>query len=206
MAAEHGWRTGDHILLRDVVRGRVRSAVPTTIVEHGPNRLVLFVCPGTTFMLPADWDRKLSRDYFADPGHVESVYAPPGQLMIMDAGARHSVLVRWHPDWSFAGWYVNLQSPAKRSAFGIDITDQMLDVVVSQDGRSYEWKDEAELARAVECGFVSADDAQAIRAEGERVVEAARRGDLPFSEPWPEWRPDPAWGVPPLPEGWATVG
>ena len=205
MGAEELWRPGSHILLRDVVRGRVRSAIPVTIVEHTDRRLVLWVCPGTRFMLPADWNRKDTRDFYADPGHIASDYLPPGQLMIVEDGARHSVLVRWTPDWEFLGWYVNLQSPARRSRFGIDITDQMLDVVIASDCVSHQWKDEDELARALDEGFVSADDAASIRQEGARVIAAAEAGEPPFSEAWPGWRPDPGWTIPALPEGWASV-
>ena len=199
------WPIGDHILLRDVVGGHVRSAIPVTVVEHTEEQLVLFVCPGTTFMLPEDWNQKDSRDFYAVPGHVALEYSPPGQLIITAPEARHSILVRWTPDWDFVGWYVNLQAPMQRTALGVDITDQLLDVVIAPDCSSFEWKDVEEFERAIAEGFFSGDEAAEIRAEGERAVAAAMEGQPPFSEPWPQWRPDPVWGVPVLPDGWATV-
>jgi hypothetical protein len=57
---------------------------------------------------------------------------------------------------------------------------------------SWEWKDEAELAIAVEFGLYSAEEAAAIRAEGKRVV--ARLPEL-IPTGWEAWRPDPAWPV-----------
>jgi len=188
------------------VRGHVRSAIPVTVVQHTEEQLALFVCPGTTFMLPDDWNRKHNRDFFATPGHLALEYAPPGQLIIMAPAARYSVLVRWTPNWEFIGWYLNLQEPMRRSAHGVDITDQMLDVVVAPDRSSFEWKDADELERAVADGFYSRAEADEIRAEGERAIAAAMDGRAPFNEPWPEWRPDPSWGVPSLPGGWATGG
>ena len=57
----------------------------------------------------------------------------------------------------------------------------------------------------VEHDIDTAEFAAAVRAEGERVVELIERRAPPFGEDWPAWRPDPAWGVPELPEGWATI-
>ncbi|HSP74054.1 MAG TPA: hypothetical protein VLN26_16905 [Gaiellaceae bacterium] len=46
------------------------------------------------------------------------------------------------------------------------------------------------------------DDAAAaeVRAEGERVIAA-----WPFPTGWEDWRPDPAWTPPELPEDWHVV-
>ncbi len=198
------WTPGEHILLRDVVRGHVRSAIPVAVVEHTDERLALFVTPGTTFMLPDDWNQKDDRDFFAQRGHLALEYAPPGQLILMEPEVRHSVMVRWTPDWAFAGWYINLQTPFRYSEHGVDVTDQMLDVVVAPDCSSFEWKDVEEFERAIAEGFLSGEEAAEIRAEGERAIEGALQGRAPFIEPWPGWRPDPAWGIPALPEGWAS--
>jgi hypothetical protein len=40
----------------------------------------------------------------------------------------------------------------------------------------------------------------AVRAEGERVLAA-----WPFPTDWEEFRPDPTWPLPALPEGWEHV-
>ena len=48
------------------------------------------------------------------------------------------------PDRRFAGWYVNLQKPFRRTARGFETMDLMLDLVVEVD-RSWWWKDEDEL-------------------------------------------------------------
>ena len=51
----------------------------------------------------------------------------------------------WDESWSFLGWYVNLQSPLRRSPLGFDMTDWALDVWVEPDGR-WQWKDEDDFA------------------------------------------------------------
>lgn len=201
---------GDHILLRDVYRGHVRSAVPVAVVDHNEERLVTYLCEGTRFVLPADWNRKLERDFFAHPGNIETVWTGMGQLvgqvMIMGTGEAHGVMVRLSvPGRPFGGWYVNLQSPFRESPLGVDISDHMLDVLISPDRLAHQWKDEDELARAVAVGAVAISEAEAIRVEGERVIGRAKAGLPPFNEAWPEWRPDPSWAVPNLPEGWDQV-
>ena len=65
---------------------------------------------------------------------------------------------------------------------------------------SWSWKDEHELEAASRLGRFSPDEAAAIRAEGERVIAA-----WPFPTGWEDWRPDPSWPIPQLPEGWDRV-
>ena len=49
-------------------------------------------------------------------------------------------------------------------------------------------------------GDFSNAEAAAVRAEGERVVTAR-----PWPTGWEEWRPDPEWTLPSLPDDWHTV-
>ena len=73
--------------------------------------------------------------------------------------------------------------------------------MVSRDLR-WRWKDEDELAGAVRLGIYSREQAAAIRAEGERVIEAIEDRRPPFDGRWEGWRPDPACGIPTAPPGW----
>ena len=68
-------------------------------------------------------------------------------------------------------WYINLQDPIRRTEIGFDTMDHMLDVVISPDMDSWEWKDEDELAAAEKAGIGSKEKAQAIRQEAERAIE-----------------------------------
>jgi predicted RNA-binding protein associated with RNAse of E/G family len=102
----------------------------------------------------------------------------------------------------FIGWYINLQRPLVRSALGFDTLDQTLDLIIRPDLVAHHWKDEDEFAEDVRHGIFSAEEASAIRAEGERVLQKARRGESPFRDGWDVWQPDGSWSVPSLPEGW----
>ena len=108
------------------------------------------------------------------------------------------------PSERFRGWYVNLEQPFVRRNGAVDTSDWILDLWVHPDG-TWSWKDEHEVPVAVAAGTISADEAAAARAEGERVIELVERWASPFSDGWEHWRPEPSWPVPVLPARWADV-
>ena len=148
--------------------------------------------------LPADPDGNRIRQQRDDFTLVDEVWRGNDSLRIAIPGAAHSVLL-WWVEGELQGWYVNLETPLRRTSIGFDYLDQKLDLVVRTDG-SWRWKDEHELAEAVELGILDRDEAAAVRAEGERVLAA-----WPFPTGWEEWRPDPEWEAPRLPAGWDRV-
>jgi predicted RNA-binding protein associated with RNAse of E/G family len=124
-------------------------------------------------------------------------------LILYHPGDAHSVWLFWRQgELTLRNWYINLEAPWRRSPVGFDTRDHTLDLIVAPDLRSWEWKDEDELAWAQEAGRFSAAEAQAIRVEGERVLERIRRRAPPFCDGWERWEPDPAWTVPTLPVAW----
>jgi hypothetical protein len=86
---------------------------------------------------------------------------------------------------------------------GVDICDQDLDIWVHPDC-SWEWKDEDEMAeRLAFPNHYWVHDADAVRAEGERVARVIDKGHFPFDGTWCDFRPDPSWQPPAsLPDGW----
>jgi predicted RNA-binding protein associated with RNAse of E/G family len=111
----------------------------------------------------------------------------------------HSLDLFWDEAWRFLGWYVNLQTPLRRSPLGFDMTDHALDVWVEPDGR-WGWKDEADFAEAQRLGVLDAREAAAVRAEGDRVIAAK-----PWPTGWESWRPPADWTPLDLPAGWDVV-
>jgi hypothetical protein len=176
---------GDQILIRHVWGDEVFMAASLTVVQHADGLLVAWLAPGTTYMRPAERHALP----FGQP-LVDRPWAAPGTLQLTREHEAHSVWVL--PD----AWYVNLQEPLRRTELGFDTRDQLLDLVRSRDG-GWRWKDEDELAAAVGAGHLGADEADAVRAEGLRVIEAD-----PFPTGWEAWEPDPSWPVPALPTGW----
>ena len=76
----------------------------------------------------------------------------------------------------------------------------MLDVWVTPDHTCHR-KDEDELAAAVAQGVLSPEDAAWITRHADSAEEAVASWQSPFSDGWEDWRPDPGWLMPPLPEG-----
>ena len=99
-------------------------------------------------------------------------------------------------------WYVDLQEPLRRTVVGFDTMDNLLDIVISPDLSEWQWKDEDEFQEAVAIGVYSAEEARAIRAEGERAIELLRAGQPPFCDGWDKWSPPVEWQIPQLPDGW----
>jgi predicted RNA-binding protein associated with RNAse of E/G family len=122
-------------------------------------------------------------------------------LWVLEAEVSHAVWVSWLDGFEPWGWYVNLQEPFSRTTHSLQTMDLMLDVIVDRD-RSWRWKDEDELQALLDWQLIDGAKAAAIRAEAESVLRRLEADKPPFNEPWHDWRPEPAWGLPELPAGW----
>jgi hypothetical protein len=197
---------GDPALLRHVFRGRVGWALPCIVVEDTPSRVALFRQPGTLSKSPTHGSveelvTSLAEDTF-DP--ADSTWRETFVVELAPVGRAHSVWPMWSKAWRFLGWYVNLQEPMRRSRFGYDTFDQFLDITVSPH-LTWRWKDEDHWVMLREHGVLTPAEADAVRREGEAVIEDIEARRAPFNEPWPEWRPDPSWGMPTLPDDWDVL-
>ena len=192
--------TPEQALFRFVWPERVFSAMPVTVVERRDDRVVLWLAPGTPTKAPPGF--RVSIPELAAKGWAHSDWTwYGGRLMISERGSSHSIYVSWDRDGEFAGWYVNLEQPWRETSLGFDATDHLLDITIDLD-RRWRWKDEDHLAEAVELGLFTAEQAGEFRAEGERAIERIEAWSTPFDEGWELWRPDPAWPLPSVPDGW----
>lgn len=135
------------------------------------------------------------------PGRAHAV------LLFFDAGTGVPPWYEQHFNWphgDFKGWKIDIESPFKRTPIGFDTTDNVLDVIVRPD-MSWSWKDEAGLARRVRQGVFTPSEAESFYAEGLRAIARVEQQLPPFSDPWPEWRPDPSWPLPHALDGWETL-
>ena len=200
---QSSWTTGDAILLREVHRGRIWSARPATVAAVHNDLLAAYLAPGTRFRVPADTNHSQIVRRLHDGWELTDYTWTKGRalhLLMPDVG--YSVHLWWlPPDWRFGGWYINLQESVRPTRFGFDSMDQLLDIVVDPD-LTWRWKDEDELAEAVELGLMTEGDASEVRREGERAIERLEARRSPFCDGWETWRPDPASPLPGLPAGW----
>ena len=202
----HRWQPGDTVLYRSMIMGRPLVTIAVTVVADEPELLVLYRPAGTPYReLVTDDGHPLPR--VMQPAAVRSLagrqrdgrwpYGP--SLLLTPTGAAHAILLNWSEGWEFQRWYVNLQQPTERTNDGFEMTDQFLDIVVRPDG-SWEWKDEDELDEAVLAGRLAETEANEVRREGERIIADVVAGRPPFDGSWRDWRPDPAWPMPALPD------
>ncbi len=116
-------------------------------------------------------------------------WGPPGKLRLTRPGDAFEVWATpgMHEDGT--PWYVNLQDPLRRVGVGFTTIDHLLDLLVSPDLHTWEWKDEAEFEFAQETGLFSTSRAAQIRAVGLEIVTAVEAGQPPWDPSWATWTP-----------------
>ncbi|WP_328750238.1 DUF402 domain-containing protein [Streptomyces sp. NBC_00285] len=203
------WEPGSQILwrYRENSGAHFHIVRPVTVVRDDEDLLAVWLAPGTECVKPVLAD---GTSVHAEP--LESRYTKPrtvqrdhwfgtGVLKLARPGLPWSVWLFWEPGWQFKNWYVNLEQPLTRWAGGVDSEDHFLDISVHPD-RSWRWLDEDEFGQAQRDGLMSPELAGQVRSAGRSAVEVIRAWGPPFSDGWPDWRPDPSWSVPILPEDW----
>jgi hypothetical protein len=186
---------GERIEVRELWDGRPWEVRRAIVVHDDADLIALYTEPASPALVAG-----------APEGTGERLRLPPPDWALRPAvtmdkpllalhvpGTAHSVLLIWHPDWRLHSWYINLESGLERTRAGFDYIDHFLDVVVEPDMSAWRWKDEDELAEALERGLVSRAQAEAFRAEGERAVAHLLARRPPYDERWEEWRPEEGW-------------
>jgi predicted RNA-binding protein associated with RNAse of E/G family len=193
---------GETVALREIWAGRVWYARPAVVVSDQENLQVFHIpahvhCKqpvspdGTPLRIPADtW--RLEDEERGDTRILSFAFAD----------TPYAVILPFDPDGRLGEYYVNLQSPLRRSVAGFDTVEHLLDVRIAPDRSRWTWKDEDELEIAVHPGLFTTEDAAWFRHWGERAVEHVLLREPPFDDDWATWRPDPAWDAIDLPDVW----
>jgi uncharacterized protein len=195
------FRPGEAITLRELWHGRVFEARPMIVVKDEADRTMLFLPGGVRCGVPVGDD---GRERRLPDGNWHLEIRPRGNQPILSFAwpdTPYSVLL-WAAEDRRRVWYVNLEDPLERTSIGFDTVDHVLDVIVELDGSSWRWKDEEELTEAVRDGLFSAEEAADFRSWGAQAVDRIISREPPFDREWGAWRPDPAWPVPALRDGW----
>lgn len=195
------WAPGSHIILREVWRGTIWTIRPVTVVQDTPELVALYLAPGTPCKHPRRLDGTPIR-LAAEPWHLVDATWPWSTLRLHIPGEAHEVWPARRDVPTINSWYVNLQEPLRRTVLGFDYMDQVLDIIISADLSEWHWKDEDELDEAQALGLMSGEQVQAIRAEGERVIQLAMARGGFFAGGWYDWSPPSTWTVPAIPPGW----
>jgi hypothetical protein len=181
---------GQTIEMREVWRGKTWEQRTAVVVEDGPGLIALYTPPGSEALVAVDASGAQMRMPVAEWRLASA--APFGAMEALALhlpGTAHSLLVIFDPPPGFAPWYINLESDLVRTERGFEYEEHVLDIVVDRDLSSWRWKDEDELAEAVELGLFTAEQAAEFRAEGERALEWLLSRRPPYDRDWLSWRP-----------------
>jgi hypothetical protein len=195
------WREGEVVVRREVWRGRPWAAIPVLVVRDEPGLLVTYIAEGAELgFVDGDWPGG------RHPWFGKSAWRGHGTLMLQRSGDAYSIMVFWRrPGRTFAGWYVNFQAPFHRTADGYDTLDHELDIWMPDGGPGWEWKDRELLEQRIAEGRFTADEAGAIRADAALFAAELDAGRRWWDDGWRDWKPDPSWEAPRLPQGWKTT-
>jgi hypothetical protein len=200
------WKSGDQILVREWLHEKLWAALPVTVVSDTPELIALYLSPGTIFMKP-EGSKPTVKDQVEGRWSLASdSWYGEGSLWLSEPGVSFSVQLHWSKGRKTLGkWKINLEDPFRRTRFGFDHKDWLLDIVVSPDKSEWRWKDEDEVVEAVELGLMSQERARELRDDGERALAKLQANIAPFDREWEAWRPDAAWTAPRLPDGWDVM-
>jgi hypothetical protein len=201
---------GSVAVRRNVFRGKVRSAWPARVV-HDTGDEIAWVCwSGTELTAETSW--RSSGDPQRGLAELASGEWSLGTHLLTDItflgfqlpDVWFSVLLFFQPSGDFGIWYVNFEQPYRRTPIGFDTCDHFIDLVFNPDG-THHWKDEDEYAQGRQLGLVTDAQHAEIERAKDQVFSMFEERTGPFDQRWLNWRRDPAWPLPVLPDNAITV-
>jgi predicted RNA-binding protein associated with RNAse of E/G family len=185
---------GTTAVRRDVLHGRVWTAMPHRVVRDTGRELVLAYWPGIESAAPTTWiDWLGSGDEATRKQSIGNLVS--GRWELGRWVWRDTTVLSWfgadedfsvHRFWDRAGqplrWYVNFERPVQRTRIGIDTFDLVLDLVIAPDRSRWEWKDEDEYAQGRRLGLIGEAEHRRIERARERAVALVQAGRGPFAQ------------------------
>jgi len=210
------WKPGTPVIIRGIAHNRVWIAHSVTVVQDTADLLVTYLTPGAPCKVPqglidrkwggatnggSRWDEQDAGDWQL----VDWIWRQRRALIFMPPNKYYAVFLFWLEETEeFEGWYVNFQLPYRKTEWSIDTLDLEIDLIIKPDGTHY-WKDEAEYLEGVRRGSIPADVATQIKEAREEVLTLLTTGSPLFDHKWLDWRPDPRWSIPSLPDNWRVI-
>lgn len=205
------WQPGDIISWRGIYREKIWHVQPTLLVKESPEEVVLTLLPGTECMAEETYPHGKKngnrRWHFVDRDWRLAKYTWQTNrlLLIFEPDSFYSTILFWnHTSHDFLCYYVNFQLPFQKNQFAVDTLDLDLDLVIRPDF-SYAWKDVDDYELAVSHGLILPEWYRAIETAKGEVLERLNRRQYPFDGSWLDWKPDPGWSPPCLPQNWDKI-
>lgn len=205
------WKPGEVIAWRGIYRERVWHAIPMLVVKDTPQELVLALAPGTDCMVEENYAQKRKNGKRRwDFKHEDWILAKftwhtNRLLFVLEPEKYYSTIYFWHHESNeFLCYYINFQLPFRRKPYSIDTLDLDLDMVINPDF-SFEWKDEDDYDKGIETGVILTEWVDEIETAKIEVLDRLEKREYPLDNFWLNWRPDPGWSTPTLPNGWDKI-
>ncbi len=196
------WEPGQVVVVREVLKGKIYSAVAMRVVQDAPDFSVLYLAPQTPYLWPhtsAGESIRIQTEHWV---LREEPWPFGDTLYLIQPGSGYTVTAVWN-EVIFDFWKINLEEPMRRTELGFDYMDQMLDIIVTPDRSSWRWKDEDEIQLALERGILSKEQARGLYQLGESAVQKLQSKQPPFDKDWDKWKPELSWRASlHLPKGW----
>jgi protein associated with RNAse G/E len=206
------WKTGDSVILRGMYGNNVWYVQTCLVVHDKPNETALLLLPGAECAAPSgyihgkhgpsgEWDGW--SDILANNWILEKYRWRTNRFLILLEPDKYyaSMLIWDHAGHDFQCYYINFQLPFTRSHCGFDTRDLALDIVIDHNHIWY-LKDEDEYQRGIQLDIISPESARQIEHAQPEIFEKIDKKTYPLDTTWLNWRPNPAWEPPNLPDNW----
>jgi protein associated with RNAse G/E len=205
------WKPGDVISWRGIFNKRLWHVQPALVVKDSPEEIVLTLLPGTECIAEESYPKGKKngkRRWFflkEDWQLAKYTWQTNRLLLIFEPQKYFSTILFWnHESHEFLCYYINFQLPFKRTQWGVDTLDLDLDLIIHPDFR-YEWKDADDYQQAINHGVIFPEWIQGIEEAKPEIFNRLEKRHYPFDGSWLDWRPDPHWSPPTLPENWDKI-
>lgn len=205
------WKPGEQLVWRGIFRDRVWHAQTVLAVKDTPEEIVVALLPGTECMAPEGYSRGKNSferrwNFKEKDWKLENYFWHTHRLLaLVEPQKYYSIMYFWREESNeFLCYYINFQLPLRRTDDGIDTLDLDLDLIIHPDF-SYEWKDIDDYQSAIEHGVIFSEWIHGIEEAKQELFEKLEQRHYPFDGSWLDWKPDPTWSPPTLPENWDKI-
>jgi hypothetical protein len=210
------WQHGDVIAFRGVYNQRVSYIQSAIVVQDRPNEIALAMIPGAECAAPegymngkhgasGHWDRwseYAKEDWTLQPYS----WSTNRLLMLAYSDKYYSSYYFWQANTGqFLRYYINFQLPIRRNRVGFDSFDLELDLII-EPNFEWRWKDVDDYQKGIELGILHPQWIREIEVAKQEIFDKLKKRHYPFDGSWVDWKPDPDWSPPKLPEGWEIMG
>jgi len=207
------WKPGEVVLLRGIYNQRPWIVQSTLVVKDSEEEIALALLPGAECILPEGYIHERQRpewnrweDHRNDTYHMGRYIWHTNRLLILLEPNKYYATIYFWEDQSnrFLCYYINFQLPFVRATTGFDTLDLELDIVIERT-YAWRWKDLEDYQDGIARGVLVKQWTDEVEMAKKEVIKKIELRQYPLDGTWLNWRPDPNWHPPRLPENWDEV-